>query len=112
MGKPVGIQLNDSESPDEFMDLKIHPIRDTEGKILSGLVIGDTLEQNKALILLASEGEYIFNPTLGVGIEEALLSTEYLYYRHKIRDQFFNDGLQVSRLDFYHNKPFRVDANY
>jgi hypothetical protein len=57
MAKDRGIQLIDSDDEGTVMDLKITPIRDINNKIISGLVIGNTLEQNKALILLANQGD-------------------------------------------------------
>lgn len=115
MGKDKGIQLNDHNDPGsggELMDLKIDPKRGVDGKIMSGLVVGKTLKQNQALILLAHPGDLKFTPALGVGIEDALLSDDFLIFRHKIREQFGRDGMQVNRLDFYAGKPFKVEAKY
>tara|TARA_R100000306_G_C4376675_1_gene142230 strand:- start:2527 stop:2865 length:339 start_codon:yes stop_codon:yes gene_type:complete len=112
MPKGTGIQLNDHNDSGELLDLKIEPVRDAEGKILSGFVVGPTLEQNKALILLSNQGEMKLSPQIGVGIEGAILSEDYLEYRHRIRKHFAIDGLNVTRLDLYINKPFRVDATY
>ena len=113
--KGTGIQLNDHNDPEtggETMDLKIQPVRGADGKITSGLVVGNITEQNKALILIARQGDLKFSADLGVGIEDALLGNDFLSFRHKIREHFGKDGLQVSRLDFYMGKPFRVDASY
>ena len=46
---------------------------DDEGKILSGLRLGDTLRQNQALILVLHQGELKERPEVGVGIEDMLL---------------------------------------
>lgn len=115
MPKGKGIQLNDHNDPNDtgqLMDLKVKPVRGADGKLMSGFVVGSTLEQNKALLLLAHPGDLKFSPDLGVGIEDALLGDDFLAFRHKIRENFAADGLKVTRLDFYANKPFRVDANY
>src|SRR5690554_2765095 len=112
MGKGRGIQLNDNNDSGEVLDLKIEPVRGADGKIISGFVVGPTLEQNKALILISNQGELKLRPSIGVGIEGALLSEAYLEYRHRIRKHFAMDGLKVTRLDLYNNKNFRVDANY
>lgn len=112
MPKGKGIQLNDNNDSGELLDLKIEPVRDAEGKILSGLVVGPTLEQNKALILISNQGEMKLSPQIGVGIEGAILADDYLEYRHRIRKHFAIDGLKVTKLDLYMNKPFRVDAGY
>lgn len=112
MSKAIGIQLIDSTNDGELMDLKIEPVRDAEGKITSGMVIGHTLEQNKALILLTQPGEFKFRADLGVGIEDIVLDSDFLEYRHKIRSEFAKDGLRTTRIDLYPGKPFKVDASY
>lgn len=111
--KGRGIQINDfSSETGEIFDLRIEPERDESDKIIRGLVVGQTLEQNKALILMSNQGELKMQPQIGVGIEGALLSNDFLEYRHRIRRHFAMDGLKVTKLDLYMNKPFKIDANY
>lgn len=110
--KRRGIQLNDNNDLGIVMDIKVNPVRDQSGKIISGIVVGDILEQNKALILIAHPGELKFNPDVGVGIEDLLLSGDYLEYRHKIREHFTKDGLRISRLDLNEKKPTVIIADY
>lgn len=110
--KGIGIQLNDNLDQGEVMDLKIDPLRDESGKIIRGIVVGHTLEQNKALILLTHPGEFKFKPDLGVGIEDLLLSSDFLEYRHRIREQFEKDGLKVTKVDLYPNRAFNIEAQY
>lgn len=110
--KDIAIQFNEDPQYGEIMDLKIIPKRDYSGKIISGIVIGSTLEQNKALVLIAHQGDLKFRADLGVGIEDLLLSSEYLKYRHKIRDHFSIDGLKITQLDLYENKEKIIKAFY
>lgn len=110
--KSKGIQLIDNSDEGTVMDMKIIPVRDGSGLITQGLVIGKTLEQNKALILIAHQGELFANPDLGVGIADVTLSSDYLEFRHRIREHFLKDGLVVSTLDFYENKPLKIIADY
>ncbi len=110
--KSKGIQVVDHTDQGEILDLKINPVRNTSGKIISGLVIGKTLEQNKAFILMAQQGELKINPNIGVGFGDITLGTDLLPYRHKIREQFLIDGLQVQELTLYVNKPFKIEADY
>lgn len=110
--KSIGIQLTDNNDTGDVLDLKINVVRDSAGKIVSGLVIGDTLEQNKAIILIAHEGQLKGNPDVGIGIGDIALSSDYLEYRHKIREHFAKDGLVVETLDLYENKPIKIIANY
>jgi hypothetical protein len=110
--KSIGIQYNDNNDNGEVLDLKVSVVRDASGKIMAGLVIGNTLEQNKASILIAHQGEFKFNPDLGVGLGDIALSSDYLEYRHKIRENFTKDGLVVETLDLFENKPLKIIANY
>ncbi|MCK8143214.1 hypothetical protein MW871_15090 [Flavobacterium sp. I-SCBP12n] len=110
--KAIGIQYNDNNDNGEILDLKVSVVRDASGQIASGLVIGNTLEQNKASILIAHQGEFKFNPDLGVGLGDIALSSDYLEYRHKIREHFAKDGLVVETLDLFENKPLKIVANY
>ena len=110
--KDKAIQFIDNEDVGTVLDLKIDVKRDSEGKIVSGLVIGNTLEQNKAFLLLGHSNDFKGNPTLGVGIEDVLLSTELLEYRHKIREQFARDGLKITNLDLYSLDKINIEAHY
>lgn len=110
--KNKGIQLIDNSNDGDLMDLKIVPVRDASNKIISGLVIGPTLEQNIALMLLLHQGELKFRPDLGVGIQDIVLSSDYLVYRHRIREHLKKDNLIVTQIDLFENKPFKILAEY
>jgi hypothetical protein len=110
--KNRGIQLNDSTNALESIDLKIDVIRGTDGLITQGMVVGDTMNQNQALILIANPGEFKFNPTLGVAIDELILDNDYLRMRHRIREHFAKDGLNVKSLQLSEGKPLLIDASY
>ena len=110
--KDRAIQVIDNEDEGTILDLKIDPIRDADGKIVSGVVIGDTLQQNKAFLLLAHPNDFKANPTLGVGIEDAVLDSELLEIRHKIREQFAKDGLKITNLDLYNLQEVNIECSY
>lgn len=110
--KNIGIQINDSTNSLESIDLKIDVIRDTDGLITQGLVVGDIMNQNQALILIANPGEFKFSPTLGVAIDELILDNDYLRMRHRIREHFAKDGLKVKSLQLSEGKPLIIDASY
>lgn len=110
--KDVGIQLIDNVSEGIIMDLKIKPVRDTSGKIVSGFVIGNILEQNKALIFIGSQGDFKFRPDLGVGFGDVLLGDDLLEYRHKVTEHFTKDGLKITQLDLYTLDNIKIVANY
>jgi hypothetical protein len=109
--KDKAIQLNDSATAIENIDLKINVIRES-GLITQGLVIGSTLNQNQALIIMSNPGEFVFSPTLGAAIDELLLDNDYLRMRHRIREHLAKDGMKVDRLELVENKPLQIVASY
>jgi hypothetical protein len=110
--KNKGIQVIDNSNEGTILDLKIIPVRNSSGLITQGLIVGDTLEQNIAMILTAHQGNFKFNPDLGVGLGDLVLSNEFSEYRHKTRAHLAKDGLKVKQLVLYENKPFKIDASY
>lgn len=112
MSKDIGIQLIDNTDEGIVLDLKVDVVKNTNGKIVSGLVIGNTLEQNKAFLLIAQPNDFKANPTLAIGIEDLLLSSQLLEYRHKIREQFAKDGLKITTLDLYNLQAVKIEAYY
>lgn len=109
--KATGIQYQDSADATVY-DLKIQVVKDSFGKILSGMVIGATLEQNMASIMVAEPGDFKANLSLGVGLRSALLDEDLLKYRHAIKEQFAMDGMTVNHLDLYNLQRFSIDAEY
>lgn len=85
----TGIQLID-------YDIAVDVQRDASGLITSGLVLGDILHQNQALILGIRPGELKENPALGVGLGDFLLSEDLTALQSEIRQQLEMDGQKVS----------------
>jgi len=112
MSKDIGIQVIGDASEGNVMDLKIQVQRNALGLISQGVVIGNTLEQNKAFILIAHPSDFKMNPTLGVGIQDILLGSNLLEYRHRIREHFAMDGLKVTSLDLYNIDRIKIEAEY
>lgn len=94
------------------IDLKVEVVRNSDGLIEQGIVVGDVMSQNQALILSAYPGEFQFSPTLGVGLTDLMMDEDYLRFRHKIREHFAKDGLKVKSLELSHNKPLKIVAVY
>ncbi len=69
----------------ETGDLKIQVRRDVQGKIIGGLVVGNSDYQNINLIIQAQKGEFKEFPTLGFGIDN------YLKSPGTTRQQFVNE---------------------
>ena len=84
---------------------------DDEGKILSGLNLGDTLRQNQALILVLHQGELKERPEIGVGIEDMLLDNDILYRRSRIREQLELDNQNVDKVRIT-TGGIEIDASY
>jgi hypothetical protein len=110
--KNKGIQLADSSLGLQSIDLKIDVLRDEIGMITQGLVVGEILNQNQAVILIANPGEFPFNPKLGVAIDELLLDDDYLKFKHRIREHLVKDGMIVKSIDFSSVTPLKIDASY
>ena len=53
---------------DTEYSLQVKPKYDTEGKITSGLVIGENTDQCAALVLQAAPGDFKEDPILGAGL--------------------------------------------
>lgn len=110
--KGRAIQLEDSNNTASVVALKFDVKRDFNNKIIQGLVVGDTLNQNQALILVANPGEFPFAPTLGCAIDELILNNDYLRMRHRIREHFAKDGLKVNKLELSQSEPLNIEAVY
>ena len=76
-------------------DLAVDVRRDASGKITGGLVVGDILRQNQALILVMHKGELKSDPSVGVGISDMLLDYNLPIWKKEIREQMELDGQKV-----------------
>ena len=86
-----GIQLID-------YDIDIKPVRDKNGRIISGLVVGDILHQNQAIILSIRKGELKESPSVGVGLTDMLLTHDLTAIKNEIRQQLELDGQTVEKI--------------
>lgn len=99
-----GIQLTNYEP---YIQVK----RGKDGKIANGLVVGDTLRQNQALILLLHKGELKEWPAVGCGISDMLLDNDPIYWRTIIREQLEMDGQKVNSVKIT-TTGINIDATY
>lgn len=99
-----GIQLTDFSPV-----IKVR--RDVQGKIQSGLKVGDILRQNQSLILALNKGELKERPSVGCGIADMLLDNDPLYWRSLIREQLEMDRQKVNSVKLT-LKSIEIDANY
>ena len=91
--------------------IQLNDVTDS-GTICSGLVVGPTTEQNKAILLIIQPGELKERPTIGVGFNDILLGDDLLEYRHKIRKNFAADGLKITELNLYKLDDISIKATY
>lgn len=99
-----GIQMVD-------YDLDIKVVNDASGRIASGLVVGDILHQNQALILVLHKGDLKDDVSVGVGIDRMLLDNDWLGWEREIRDQLEMDGQKVEEVKV-DNKTIKIKASY
>lgn len=71
--------------------------RDADGHV-RGLVPGDVLRQNQALILVLHKGELKERPAVGCGLSDMLLDDDPLLWRSVIREQMEMDGQSVAKV--------------
>ena len=76
-------------------DVSVAVKRDALGKITGGLVIGETIHQNEALILVSHQGEFKENPMLGVGIDDITNDNDLKSWEHSIRVNLVRDNMNV-----------------
>lgn len=94
---------------DYDIDVKVQ--RDSSGKIVSGMVVGDILAQNQALILQLHKGELKEDPSVGVGISDMLLDNDLQTWSREIREQMELDGQTVNRIVLTENE-LTIEARY
>lgn len=92
-------------------DLEIKVVSDAAGRITSGLVVGDILHQNQALILTFHKGDLKDDVSVGVGIDRMLLDNDPLSWSREIREQLEMDGQKVNEV-VVNNKTIKIDASY
>ncbi len=100
-----GIQLG------EDYDLVIKVARGADGRIVSGVSIGDILAQNQALIIGCHRGEFKEQPAVGAGISDMLLGHDPLAWRTVIREQLEMDGQTVDEVAVT-NRGIKIKAKY
>lgn len=99
-----GIQLTD-------YDIAVKVKRDRFGRIESGLIVGDILHQNQAIILTMRKGDLKENPSIGVGLPDMVLEHNLMAVRNEIRQQLEMDGQKVNSINVT-SVAVQIDANY
>ena len=92
-------------------DLAFDVRQDAAGRIAGGLVLGDILNQNQALILVMHKGDLKSDVSVGVGIDRMLLDNERLTWTREIREQLEMDGQKVEDVRITDKEIF-IKAHY
>jgi len=106
MSKGIGILLGDNFEP------VIQVVRDSNGLILSGMVVGDVTKQNQRIILLAEKGEIKEAPTLGVGIASFIDDDNPSDLLREICENLRDDGQTVRSCRFNDSGKLEIDGGY
>jgi hypothetical protein len=101
-----GIVINDNH------DLQISIMRDKNGLITQGLVIGDITFQNQEIIIVSEKGEIKNAPTKGVGIQSYLDDEMPDNLLRAIRTELAVEGMQVNKVSINEKGLLEVDAKY
>ncbi len=100
----TGLQLID-------YDLAVDVRLDADGRIDSGLVLGDILAQNQALILSFHKGDLKSDVSVGAGIDRMLLDSDRLTWEREIQEQLEMDGQKVQSV-VVTGKDIQIKASY
>ena len=92
-------------------DLEVKVVKDSSGRIVSGLTVGDILHQNQALILLFHKGDLKDDVSVGVGIDRMMLDNDRLSWSREIREQLNMDGQKVKDVTISETT-IKIDASY
>ena len=101
--------MNGMQMTDYDLDIKV--VQDEAGRIVSGLVVGDILNQNQALILVFHKGDLKDDVSVGVGIDRMLLDNDRLTWTREIKEQLEMDGQKVEEVKI-DNKSIKIKASY
>ncbi len=74
-----------------------------------GLVIGDAIRQNQALILTSTKGEFKEHPTLGAAISELINEHDLTGWKRDITIQLESDGMKVNDIEIEMTPPLVED---
>lgn len=104
--KSIGILL------EQEGDLVAKVVRDENGIIQSGWVVGHTLYQNQYILLKAYPGELKEYPVLGTGIADIVNDKEIAGWSTRIREQLERDGMNVKKVTFDKKMNLEIEAVY
>lgn len=90
---------------------KVTVRKDADGIITGGLVLGNTLYQNQALLCLFRPGYVKLAPKIGVGVDDMPLDRDFNFWKQRIRKQLELDGQKVTKI-IINDSGIQIDAKY
>lgn len=91
-------------------DLLALPVRDDEGRIIRGIVLGEITSQNQAMLVVAASGEFKAHPTTGVGAMRYLRDDSTEDFIAAVCAQLRGDGMKVISVSY--SDDLKIDADY
>lgn len=110
MAKNRGILVTLNENDEHECVLSV--IKDANGIITQGLVVGDVTFQNQEFIVIAQKGEIREDPTKGAGIEDFLDDESPENALRAVRTELAKEGMKVNKVEFNELGELTIDASY
>ncbi|KAA6335613.1 hypothetical protein EZS27_016180 [termite gut metagenome] len=93
----------------EDCDIAVQPVRDAKGLIVSGLLLGESVDQQAFIVLRLRQGEWKEDPLLGCGLTKFLRGKyKPSTVENRIRIHFTRAGIDYTeyrnRIRFYIDK--------
>ena len=83
---------------DSEFDLIVSPVRDANGLIISGFVLGDNLDQNAVMVLKLRQGDLKEDPLLGAGLTKFMRGKyDASAIESRIKQHFIRAGIDYDR---------------
>ena len=101
-----GIMLDDNH------ELQIEVKKDADGKITSGVVIGDITFQNQELIIACEKGEIREAPEKGVGAANYVDDEQPDDFIKAINIELTREGMKIDSIGFDGGGKLVIDAKY
>jgi hypothetical protein len=108
MSKDIGIQIS-SETANYECAFSL--VKNSEGLIEQGLIIGNIVPQNQALILIMEKGELKEYPKFGVGINGIINDNELEYWKKEIVSMMEQDGMSLASLELT-TEGLKIEGGY
>jgi len=97
---------------DDNNEIQVAVVKDDNGLITQGMVVGNITFQNQNLIIAFDKGELREAPEKGVGAENYIDDESPDDFIKAVRIELANEGMKVKAIGFNDNNDLNIDANY